>query len=68
MLPFCFMALIIGGLGDLQGTVAAAIMLAVLEGLVTSVTEPTFARIASLAFMSAILLLRPHGLFAGATR
>lgn len=68
VLPFCFMAVIIGGLGNLQGTVAAAIMLAVLEGLVTSVTEPTFARIVSLAFMSAVLLIRPHGLFAGATR
>jgi branched-chain amino acid transport system permease protein len=68
ILPFCFMAVIIGGLGNLQGTVAAAIMLAVLEGLVTSFAEPTTARIASLAFMSAALLLRPHGLFAGATR
>jgi branched-chain amino acid transport system permease protein len=68
VLPFCFMAVIIGGLGNLQGTVAAAIMLAVLEGLVTSVVEPTTARIVSLAFMSAVLLLRPHGLFAGATR
>jgi branched-chain amino acid transport system permease protein len=68
VLPFCFMAVIIGGLGNLPGTVAAAIMLAVLEGLVTSVVEPTTARIVSLAFMSAVLLLRPHGLFAGATR
>jgi branched-chain amino acid transport system permease protein len=62
------MAVIIGGLGNLQGTVAAAVMLAVLEGLVTSVTEPTTARIFSLAFMSVVLLVRPHGLFAGATR
>jgi branched-chain amino acid transport system permease protein len=68
VLPFCFMAVIIGGLGNLQGTVAAAIMLAVLEGLVTSVVDPTSARIVSLAFMSAVLLIRPHGLFAGATR
>jgi branched-chain amino acid transport system permease protein len=68
ILPFCFMAVIIGGLGNLPGTVAAAIMLAVLEGLVTSVTDPTTARILSLAFMSAVLLVRPHGLFAGATR
>jgi branched-chain amino acid transport system permease protein len=68
ILPFCFMAVIIGGLGNLQGTVAAAIMLAVLEGLVTSVLDPTWARIVSLAFMSAVLLVRPHGLFAGATR
>lgn len=68
ILPVCFMAVIIGGLGNLQGTVAAAIMLSVLEGLVTSVVEPTTARIVSLVFMSAVLLVRPHGLFAGATR
>lgn len=68
ILPFCFMAVIIGGLGNLEGTVAAAVMLAVLEGVVTSVTDPTIARIVSLAFMSAVLLLRPHGLFAGAKR
>lgn len=68
ILPFCFMAVIIGGLGNLQGTVAAAILLAVLEGLVTSVVDPTTARIVSLALMSAVLLLRPHGLFSGATR
>jgi branched-chain amino acid transport system permease protein len=40
----------------------------VLEGLVTSVTDPTVARIFSLAIMSAVLLFRPHGLFAGARR
>jgi len=48
--------------------VAAAVLLAVLEGLVTSVTNPTIARIVSLAIMSGVLLFRPHGLFAGATR
>ena len=68
ILPFCFMAVIIGGLGNLEGTVAAAVMLAVLEGVVTSVTDPTIARISSLAIMSLVLLLRPHGLFAGAKR
>ena len=68
VLPFCFMAVVIGGLGNLHGTVVAAIMLAVLEGIVTSVTNPTVARILSLGIMSAVLLFRPHGLFAGATR
>jgi branched-chain amino acid transport system permease protein len=68
ILPVCFMAVIIGGLGNLHGTVAAALLLAVFEGLVTSVTDPTIARIASLAVMSAVLLVRPHGLFSGATR
>ena len=32
VLPFCFMAVIIGGLGNLEGTVAAAVMLAFFEG------------------------------------
>jgi branched-chain amino acid transport system permease protein len=68
ILPACFMAVIIGGLGNLQGTVLAAIMLAVLEGLMSSFVEPTTARIVSLAFMCTVLLFRPHGLFAGATR
>ena len=67
ILPFCFMAVIIGGLGNLPGTAAAAVLLAVLEGF-TSVIDPTSARIVSLVFMSAVLLVRPHGLFAGATR
>lgn len=68
ILPVCFMAVVIGGLGNLKGTVAAAVLLAMMEGLVTSVTDPTVARIASLAVMSLVLLVRPHGLFAGATR
>ena len=53
VLPFCFMAVIIGGLGNLPGTVAAAILLAFLEGIIQSVADPTFARIASLVLMSA---------------
>lgn len=68
ILPVSFMAVVIGGLGNLKGTVAAAVLLAVLEGVVTALADPTTARIASLIFMSAVLLARPHGLFAGATR
>src|SRR5438552_3704472 len=68
VLPFCFMAVIIGGLGNLAGTVAAAVLLAFLEGLVQSVADPTVARISSLVLMSAVLLLRPQGLFKGFTR
>ena len=55
-------------LGNLEGTVAAAVFLAVLEGLITSFTDPTVARIFSLAIMSGVLLFRPHGLFSGAKR
>jgi branched-chain amino acid transport system permease protein len=62
------MAVIIGGLGNLPGTAAAAILLSFLEGVIQSVANPTVARIASLVLMSAVLLLRPQGLFKGLTR
>ena len=68
LLPFCFMAVIIGGLGNLPGTAAAAILLAVLEGVIQSLADPTVARISSLVLMSAVLLLRPQGLFKGYAR
>ncbi|UOM35724.1 branched-chain amino acid ABC transporter permease [Acuticoccus sp. I52.16.1] len=67
ILPFCFMAVIIGGLGNLQGTAVAAVLLAFLEGVITAFAEPVVARITSLCLMSAVLLLRPKGIFAGAT-
>jgi branched-chain amino acid transport system permease protein len=68
ILPFCFMAVIIGGLGNLGGTVAAAVLLALFEGVFASFADPTMARIGSLCLMSAVLMFRPHGIFAGATR
>jgi len=68
ILPFCFMAVIIGGLGNLPGTAAAAVLLAFVEGVIQSFADPTVARIASLVLMSIVLILRPQGLFKGATR
>lgn len=64
VLPLCFIAVIIGGLGNLPGTVAAAVLLCFTEGVITSFTEPTTARIISLVIMSIVLLLRPQGIFA----
>jgi branched-chain amino acid transport system permease protein len=68
VLPFCFMAVIIGGLGNLPGTAAAAVLLSFFEGSIQSVADPTVARISSLVLMSAVLLLRPQGLFGGFTK
>src|SRR5882672_4074499 len=68
LLPFCFMAVIIGGLGNLPGTTAAAVLLAVIEGIIQSFANPTVARISSLVLMSAVLLARPQGLFKGLTK
>ncbi|MFA7664596.1 MAG: branched-chain amino acid ABC transporter permease [Burkholderiaceae bacterium] len=63
ILPVCFMAVIIGGLGNLPGTVAAAILLAFMEGVIASFADPTVARITSLVVMSAVLMFRPQGIF-----
>jgi branched-chain amino acid transport system permease protein len=68
VLPLCFIAVIVGGLGNLPGTAAAAVLLAVMEGVITSFAAPTTARIVSLLLMSIVLLLRPQGLFAKAMR
>ena len=68
ILPVCFMAVIIGGLGNLPGTAAAAVLLAFMEGIIQSFADPTVARIASLVLMSAVLLVRPQGLFKGFAR
>jgi branched-chain amino acid transport system permease protein len=68
ILPFCFMAVIIGGLGNLPGTAAAAVLLAFIEGVIQRFADPTAARIVSLVLMSAVLLARPQGLFKGSTR
>jgi branched-chain amino acid transport system permease protein len=68
VLPLCFIAVIVGGLGNLPGTAAAAVLLAVMEGVITSFAAPTTARIVSLLLMSVVLLLRPQGIFAKAAR
>jgi branched-chain amino acid transport system permease protein len=68
VLPSCFMAVVIGGLGNLPGTVAAAVLLAVTEGLVSGLIDPAASRIVSLCLMLVVLVLRPQGLFGGATR
>lgn len=68
VLPLCFIAVIVGGLGNLPGTAAAAVLLSVMEGIITSFAAPTTARIVSLILMSAVLLLRPQGIFAKASR
>ena len=67
VLPLCFMAVIIGGLGNLPGTAAAAVILSVMEAFIISFAEPTTARIASLMVMCVVLLLRPKGIFAKKT-
>lgn len=59
----CFIVVIIGGLGSLEGTLIAALVLCSLEGVMTSVLTPTQSRAAIFMVMVVVLVFRPRGLF-----
>src|SRR5262245_13678967 len=62
ILPAVFIVVIIGGLGSIQGSLLAALIIGELEGIASVFVTPTTARIFSLLFMSVVLLYRPEGL------
>ena len=63
ILATVFIVVVIGGFGSLFGAAATAVLLGMLEGVITVFTTPTWARIVSLVVMGAILLARPEGIF-----
>lgn len=63
ILATVFIVVVIGGFGSLFGAAATAVLLGMLEGVITVFTTPTWARIVSLVVMGAILLARPDGIF-----
>lgn len=54
---------IMGGVGDVRGTIIAALMLGVLESFVASLIDPGLTLAAAYAMFILILLFRPQGLF-----
>lgn len=58
-----FAAVVLGGVGNLWGTIAGAFILASGETLVTATTSGTWTDAVSFALIVAILLIRPSGLF-----
>jgi ABC-type branched-subunit amino acid transport system permease subunit len=60
---FAFIAVIVGGLGSLEGTLLAAVLLSTLEGLLSVWLAPTQARALIFLGMAVVLVLRPQGLF-----
>jgi len=63
ILPSALMVVIIGGLGSLEGSLVAALILGEMEGIASVFVTPTTAKILQLLTMSVILLARPQGLF-----
>ncbi len=62
-----FMVVIIGGLGSLRGTLAAAFLIGLIDGIVSIFFSPTLARIIASGLVIVVLVLRPGGLFGEAT-
>jgi len=63
-----FIVVIIGGLGSLKGTVVAAVVIGMSDGIITIFFDPTLAKIIATVFVAMILVFRPTGLFGTAVR
>ncbi|MEZ5887278.1 MAG: branched-chain amino acid ABC transporter permease [Paracoccaceae bacterium] len=60
-----FIVVILGGLGSLRGTLIAALLIGLLDGLLSTAFffPPTFAKIVATLLVALVLVFRPEGLF-----
>jgi branched-chain amino acid transport system permease protein len=58
-----FMVVIIGGLGSLRGSLIAAMLIGLTDGLVSVFLSPTLARIVASLIVAVVLIVRPRGLY-----
>ncbi|TPJ82513.1 branched-chain amino acid ABC transporter permease [Mesorhizobium sp. B2-6-2] len=58
-----FIVVIIGGLGSLRGTVAAAVLIGLSDGIISMFFSPTLAKIIATLVVAMVLVFRPQGLF-----
>lgn len=58
-----FIVVIIGGLGSLPGTVVAAILIGLSDGIISVFFTPTLAKILATLLVALVLIFRPQGLF-----
>jgi branched-chain amino acid transport system permease protein len=59
----CFAAVIMGGFGNIQGTILAAFVLAIVESFAAAYVSLQYKDAFAFVVMIAILLFRPHGIF-----
>jgi branched-chain amino acid transport system permease protein len=62
-LLLAFIVVIIGGLGSLKGTVVAALLIGLSDGIVSVFFSPTLAKILATLLVAMVLVFRPQGLF-----
>lgn len=58
-----FIVVIIGGLGSVRGTVVAAILIGMSDGVISVFFTPTLAKIIATMVVALVLVFRPQGLF-----
>ncbi len=58
-----FIVVILGGLGSLKGTLVAAIFIGLSDGIISTLYEPTLAKILATLLVAMVLVFRPQGLF-----
>lgn len=58
-----FIVVIIGGLGSLAGTVVAALLIGLSDGIISVFFSPTLAKILATLLVALVLVFRPSGLF-----
>ncbi|MGD9912763.1 MAG: branched-chain amino acid ABC transporter permease [Rhizobiaceae bacterium] len=63
-----FIVVIIGGLGSLRGTVVAALLIGLSDGIISVFFSPTLAKIIATGAVALVLVCRPGGLFGTPTR
>lgn len=62
-LLLAFIVVIIGGLGSLPGTVVAALIIGLSDGIISVFFSPTLAKILATLLVGLVLVFRPQGLF-----
>jgi len=58
-----FIVVIIGGLGSLAGTIVAAVLIGLSDGIISVFFSPTLAKILATLLVALVLVFRPQGLF-----
>jgi branched-chain amino acid transport system permease protein len=54
---------IIGGLGSIRGTIVAAFIIGISDGIISVFYEPTLAKMLATLFVAMVLVLKPSGLY-----
>lgn len=63
-----FIVVIIGGLGSIRGTLVAAVLIGMSDGIISVFFSPTLAKMVSTFLVALVLVFRPQGLFGGSAQ